>query len=131
MATIKNGILGKFNGSVGNITGYNLAGQMVVREKAINVANPSTPAQEAQRANLKYAIEIYKVLKPLLIYSLRERDKKQTVFSEFLRLNLNTSIVNSTVDLDKLIISKPNSPSVELALELETVINNIASGTVI
>ncbi len=44
MATIKNGILGKFNGSIGNITGYNLAGQMVVREKAINVSNPSTPS---------------------------------------------------------------------------------------
>jgi hypothetical protein len=57
--------------------------------------------------------------------------KKQTVLSEFLRLNLNKSIVNSTVDIDKLIIAKPNSPSAELSLDMETGINNIASGTVL
>ncbi len=38
MATIKSGILGKFNGSVGNITGYNLGGQQVIRKKSVDVA---------------------------------------------------------------------------------------------
>jgi hypothetical protein len=131
MATIKNGILGIFTGSVGNVTGYNLNGQQVIKEKVINVNDPNTEAQQAVKENFIYAIEIYKVLKPLLIYTLRERDEKQTVLSEFLRLNLNKAIVNSTVDLDKLIIAKPNSPSTELSLDLETGINNIASGTVL
>jgi hypothetical protein len=131
MAVIKSGILGKFNGSVGNITGYNLGGQQVIRSKAVHIANPDTISQQAQRNNLKYAIEIYKVLKPMLYYTLRERDKKQTVFSEFLRLNLNYSIVDSTVDLDKLIVAKPNSPAISLSIDHETGINNIAIGTVL
>lgn len=131
MAVLKSGILGKFNGSVGNITGYNLGGQQVIRKKTVDVKDPNTINQQAQRANMLYAIEIYKVLKPMLQFTLRQREKKQTVFSEFLRLNLNYSIVNSTVDLDKLIVAKSNSPSITLSIEYETGINNISRGTVI
>lgn len=131
MATLKSGILGKFKGSVGNITGYNLGGQQVIRNKTVDVKDPNTINQQAQRANMLYAIEIYKVLKPMLQFTLRQREKKQTVFSEFLRLNLNYSIVNSTVDLDKLIVAKSNSPAITLSIEYETGINNISRGTVI
>ena len=131
MATLKAGILGKFNGSVGNITGYNLGGQQVVRKKAVDIKNPSTINQQAQRANMLYAIEIYKVLKPLLQETLKQRAKKQTVFSEFLRLNLNYSIINATVDMDKLIIAKSNFPEITLSAEHLTAINNIPIGTVL
>ncbi len=131
MAVLKAGILGKFNGSVGNVTGYNLGGQQVIRKKSVDVKDPNTVNQQIQRANMLYAIEIYKVLKPMLQYTLRQREKKQTVFSEFLRLNLNTAIVNSTVDLDKLIVAKPNSPAVELSIDQESGINNIAIGSII
>jgi len=44
---------------------------------------------------------------------------------------LNTAIVNSTVDLDKLIVAKPNSPAIELSIDHESGINNIAIGTVL
>ncbi|MDF1549370.1 MAG: DUF6266 family protein [Bacteroidales bacterium] len=131
MARLKSGILGKFNDSVGNITGYNLGGQQVIRKKTVDVKDPNTINQQAQRANMLYAIEIYKVLKPMLQFTLRQREKKQTVFSEFLRLNLNYSIVNSTVDLDKLIVAKSNSPEIILSIEYETGINNISRGTLI
>jgi len=131
MATFKAGILGKFNGSVGNITGYNLGGQQVVRKKTVEVKNPNTINQQAQRANMLYAIEIYKILKPILQETLKQRAKKQTVFSEFLRLNLNYSIINATVDLHKLIIAKSGFVENTLSAEYETAINNIPLGTVL
>ena len=131
MATLKAGILGKFNGSVGNITGYNLGGQQVIRKKTVEVKNPNTINQKAQRANMLYAIEIYKVLKPTLQDTLQQRAKKQTVFSEFLRLNLNYSIINATVDLNKLIIAKSGFVENTLSAEYETAINNIPLGTVL
>jgi hypothetical protein len=84
MAIIKNGILGKFTGSVGNVTGYNLNGQQVVKEKSSNVNNPSTEAQQTVRDNFIYAIEIYKVLKPLLVYTLtRKRQKTNCLIRVF------------------------------------------------
>ena len=131
MATFKAGILGKFNGSVGNITGYNLGGQQVIRKKAVDVKNPNTINQQAQRANMLYAIEIYKVLKPMLQETLKQRAKKQTVFSEFLRLNLNYSIINSTVDLDKLIIAKSGFVENKLSAGYRMAINNIPLVTVL
>jgi len=131
VATLKAGILGKFNGSVGNITGYNLGGQQVIRKKAVDVRDPNTINQQAQRANMLYAIEIYKVLKPILQETLKQRAKKQTVFSEFLRLNLNYSIINSTVDLNKLIIAKSGFVENTLSAEYETAINIIPIGTVL
>ena len=131
MATLKAGILGKFNGSVGSITGYNLGGQQIIRKKTVDVKNPNTINQQAQRANMLYAIEIYKILKPLLQETLKQRAKKQTVFSEFLRLNLNYSIINSTVDLNKLIIAKSSFSENILSAEYETAINNIPLRTVL
>jgi len=119
MARIKQGILGKITGSLDGITAYSLKGQQVIRQKAVNVHNPDTAAQQAIRNNLLYAISIYQVLKPLLILSLRQREKKQTVLSEFLRLNLNKSIVNSTLDFDKLIIFKPNTPATPIDLSYD------------
>jgi len=95
MAVLKAGILGKFNGSVGNVTGYNLGGQQVIRKKSVDVKDPNTVNQQVQRSNMLYAIEIYKVLKPMLQYTLRQREKKQTVFSEFLRLNLMLLFIKS------------------------------------
>ncbi len=131
MAVLKAGILGKFKGSVANVTGYNLGGQQVVRKKTVDVKNPNTINQQKQRANMLYAIEIYRVLKPMLQETLKQRNKKQTVFSEFLRLNLNSSIINSTVDLNKLIIAKSESPEFTISEEYKTDIINIPTGTVL
>jgi hypothetical protein len=129
MARIKSGILGKFTGSINGITGYNLGGQHVIRAKAVNVDNPKTPGQQAQRNNLKFATQVYQTLKPLLVLSLRQRDKKQSVLSEFLRLNLNKSIVNSELDFDKLIIFKPNTSASAIALEFDPHIDNLINGS--
>ena len=131
MARIKSGILGKFRGSLDGITGYSLGGQQVIRKKAVNVSNPNTPKQEACRENLIFAISVYRELKPLLDLSLRSRDKKQTVLSEFLRLNLNKSIVNSTIDFDKLILFKPNSPVGLIDFEPSILVNDLIDFTIL
>lgn len=131
MAIIKSGILGKFSGSFNGITGYNLNGQQVIRHKAVNVANPNTPGQQAVRNNLAFAIEVFQILEPLLILSLRQRDKKQTVLSEFLRLNLNKSIVNSKLDFDKLVIFKPSANATSLELDYDQEVEDLVNGTIL
>ena len=102
MATGKAGILGTLNGSLGNVTMYRLKGTNVIRQKAVNVSNPQTPAQEAHRANVSFAIKIFKQLKPVLEFTLQNRPRKQSMLSEFLRLNLNKSIINSSVNFEEL-----------------------------
>ncbi|MFN8258131.1 MAG: DUF6266 family protein [Bacteroidales bacterium] len=119
MARIKTGILGKFTGSINGITGYNLKGQHVVRSKAVNVANPNTAAQQTNRKNLIFAIGIYKMLRSFLQFSLRQRDKNQTVLSEFMRLNLNKSIKNSEIDMDNFIYWKSNAEKNSFTIDIE------------
>lgn len=131
MAIIKSGILGKINGSLANVTTYNLKRQQLIRQKAVNVANPDTPAQQAVRNNLVFAIGVYQILKPLLVLSLRQRAKKQSVLSEFLRLNLNKSIVNSELDFDKLVIFKPNSDSTPLVFTFDQNLEDRINGAIL
>jgi len=119
MALIKSGILGKLSGSVNGITAYSLKGQQVVRQKSVDVANPNTLAQQAVRNNLTFAVNLYKMLKPFLKLSLRQRAKKQTVLSEFLRMNLNKSIVNGTIDLDNFVYWKSNADKDSFAIDIE------------
>jgi hypothetical protein len=131
MARIKTGILGKLTGSLNGVTAYSLKGQQVIRQKAVNVANPNTLSQQVNRNNLLFALGVYKILKPLLVLSLRQRTKKQTVLSEFLRLNLNKSIVNSELDFDKLIVFKPNSTTSEITIDYNQEIENLLDGTIL
>ncbi len=119
MAIIKVGVLGRISGSIGGITLYTLKGQQIIRQKSVNVANPNTPGQQAVRNNLIFAIDIYKMLKPFLNLSLRQRAKKQTVLSEFLRLNLNKSIVNGTIEMDSFIYWKSNADKDSFAIDIE------------
>ena len=131
MAITKSGILGNLNGSLDGVTVYSLKGQQIIRQKAVNVADPNTPSQQSVRNNLIFALEVYKILKPLLILSLRQREKKQNVLSEFLRLNLNKSIVNSELDFDKLVIFKPNANMSAISLDYYSGINNLVEGTIL
>jgi hypothetical protein len=111
MAVLKNGILGKTIGSLDGITGYIIGRQNVIRNKAIDIAYTPSPASEMLRLNFAYALEIFNILKPLLVLTLKDKNPKRSILSEFLKLNLNKSIKNCSLDFDKLIIAKFNDDS--------------------
>jgi len=131
MAVAKSGILGDLNGSVGNLTFYNLRGSHVVRERAVQVFNPQTPKQETSRANMSFAIEVFNQLKPFLKFSLINRPKKQSLLSEFLRLNLNKSIINSVLYIDDLKYYSSNSENSVIVIDEAELANNLVQGTIV
>lgn len=66
MAKFDSSLIYKANGSVGNVTLYQLNGQNVVRERNFHPYDPKTPAQLAQRQKLKNASWAYNWLKYFL-----------------------------------------------------------------
>ena len=53
MGVIKRGILGGFQNKVGPVVGTNWKGISVIKSRPVTVANPNTPAQQAQRLAMK------------------------------------------------------------------------------
>lgn len=62
MATIKQGILGGFSGSVANVVGTAWKGTAVMKSKPVSVSNPRTEGQVAQRTSFKAATQLASVL---------------------------------------------------------------------
>jgi len=119
MARAKHGILGALVGSIDEYVCFNRNQTNVIRRKAIDIYNPITPSRTANKSNFRFAMEVYHALKPLLFLTLSVKNKKRSVLSEFLRLNLNKSIVNSEIDFDKLIIFKPTEQPELINLSLK------------
>lgn len=67
MAKFDSSLIYKANGSVGNVTMYQLNGQNVVRERNFHPYDPKTPAQLRQRQKLKTSAWAYNWLKPILL----------------------------------------------------------------
>lgn len=55
MGVIKRGILGGFSKKVGPVVGSSWKGIDVIKSKPVSVANPNTPAQQAQRSAMRAA----------------------------------------------------------------------------
>ena len=53
MGVIKRGILGGFQNKVGPVVGTNWKGNSVIKSRPVSVANPNSPAQQAQRLAMK------------------------------------------------------------------------------
>jgi hypothetical protein len=131
MATGKSGILGKLTGSLDGITCYNLKGTNVIRKKAVQVRNPDTPNQQINRNNVSFAISLFNQLKGFLHYSLASRAKKQSLLSEFLRLNLGKSIVNSVLDFDKLVYYSSSEEKIVVEINQDDLNAGTINGTII
>jgi hypothetical protein len=62
MAKIKQGVLGGFSGSIGNVTGSSWKGIAVMKSKPLSVSNPRTDGQVGQRNSFKNAASLFSVL---------------------------------------------------------------------
>lgn len=86
--------LGKTRGSMGNFTTQNWKGLNIARAKPVDVANPKTPAQQAQRRKFALLVLWSKMLGSVLNIGLSKAAIKQTVFNLFTSLAFKNNAVS-------------------------------------
>ena len=87
-------LAGRTTGTIGNIIFWVDHTINKCRLKPDKVKNPRTEAQQKNRSNISYLLEIYRTLKPILYLSLNNRQENRKPYHEFLSKNLNNSMKN-------------------------------------
>lgn len=87
MATFK-GLFKKLNGSIGDITFKNNRGMTVVSEKATDVKDARTSAQQKQRMKWANVIRMYKGISPLINYGFENKEQRVTDYNMFVKINM-------------------------------------------
>ena len=112
MGTIKQGILGGFNGKVGTVVGSSWKGISYMRGKAQHVKNPRTAGQTYHRDAIKAVTMALRPITSTLRLTFAEYAKKMSAFNKAVSVNYKEAIVNQdgtpVVDYSKLILSKGN-----------------------
>ena len=125
MGTIKQGILGGFNGKVSTVVGSSWKGEAYMRGLAQHVKNPRTAAQLAQRAKLQIAQNFMKQALQFINLGLKDVAKKQSPFNYAVRQMVNNAIGDAPdyeIDFSKIIFSHGilTPPSVQIMYVNET-----------
>lgn len=88
MARIRNGVLGGFNGKVGEVIGQNYAGVSTMRAMPKYVSNPKTPAQQLHRKRMALAGSFLSAFNRGLSFSTWNKNAVKNSFNNALRSNL-------------------------------------------
>ena len=99
MATFTNGILGGFSGKVGNVVGGKWKGIDYMRSRSGKRTNGSSPAQLAQQAKFKLAMQFLQPFTGLLNLTFRDYAVEMTGTNNAMRYLLNNAIDGSYPDL--------------------------------
>ena len=119
MGTIKQGILGGFNGKVGTVVGSSWKGEAYMRGLAQHVKNPKTEKQLEQRHKMDIAQKFMKQALQFINLGLKDVAKKQSPFNYAVRQMVNKAIGNAPdyeIDFSKVILSHGilTPPSVQI-----------------
>lgn len=95
MGTIKQGILGGFNGKVGTVIGSSWKGQAYMRGRAQHVKDPRTAGQVYQREALKILALALKPIASLLSVTFKERAHKMSGYNKAVSVNYKAAIYES------------------------------------
>ena len=110
MGTIKQGILGGFNGKVGTVVGSSWKGISYMRGKAQHVKNPRTAGQTYHRDAIKAVTMALRPITSTLRLTFAEYAKKMSAFNKAVSVNYKEALVNQdgtpVVDYTKLILSQ-------------------------
>ena len=110
MGTIKQGILGGFNGKVGTVIGSSWKGITYMRGQAQHVKNPRTAGQIYQRNAMKAIALALRPIAPTLGITFAKSAGKMSGYNKAVSVNFKKAIVNQdgepVVDYSKLILSK-------------------------
>jgi len=106
MATINQGILGGFSGSVANVTGSSWKGIAVMRSKPLSVTNPRTTAQVNNRERFSGLSKLGAAILTTIVKPLNDRFASQmSGYNLFTMRNKNVFVAGSFANPSELIIA--------------------------
>lgn len=112
MGTIKQGILGGFNGKVGTVVGSSWKGTAYMRGRAQHIKNPRTAGQIYQRNAMKAIALALRPIASTLSLTFAKCAGKMSGYNKAVSVNYHAAVVNQdgtpVVDYSKLILSKGN-----------------------
>ncbi len=120
MGTIKQGILGGFNGKVGTVVGSSWKGITYMRGQAQHVKNPRTAGQVYSRTAFKAVSAALSPIASTLRLTFAKSAGKMSAFNKAVSINLKEAVENvegiPTVNYSKLILSKGNLPQFDYCI---------------
>ncbi len=139
MATFNNGILGGFSGKVGNVVGGKWKGIDYMRSRSGKRGNNASPAQLAQQAKFRLAIQFLQPLTGLLAISFRDFAIEMTGINNAMRYLLANAIDGTypalSINYQNVLVSRgdlPNAGSPAATAAANTItftwINNSGTG---
>ena len=112
MGTIKQGILGGFNGKVGTVVGSSWKGTAYMRGRAQHIKNPRTAGQIYQRNAMKAIALALRPIASILSITFKNSAQKMSGYNKAVSINYKEAVENvggvPTVNYSKLILSKGN-----------------------
>lgn len=120
MGTIKQGILGGFNGKVGTVVGSSWKGITYMRGQAQHVKNPRTAGQVYSRTAFKAVSAALSPIASTLRLTFAKSAGKMSAFNKAVSINLKETVEDvegiPTVNYEKLILSKGNLPQFDYCI---------------
>lgn len=89
MARVSNPLIGKSRNKIGGVVFSTWKGINTLREKPATVANPRTPAQQAQRSAFTQMVAMGRAILGAIQIAFRQRAVQMSEFNAFMRLNLD------------------------------------------
>jgi hypothetical protein len=99
MGTIKQGILGGFNGRVGNVIGSTWKGRSVMKIRPASVTNPNTERQQQQRSKFSLVGRFNRAHRNLIRIGFRAYTKDMTAMNAAMSYNLANAVSGTAPDL--------------------------------
>jgi hypothetical protein len=87
MARTSNPLIGKSRNKIGGVVMSTWKGINVLREKPATVANPNTPAQQAQRSIMRQLVAAARAILSTLHVSFRQEAVEQSQYNAFIHAN--------------------------------------------
>ena len=120
MGTIKQGILGGFNGKVGTVVGSSWKGTAYMKGRAQHIKNPRTAGQIYQRNAMKAIALALRPIASTLSLTFAKSAGKMSGYNKAVSINYKEAVENvggvPTVNYSRLILSKGNLPQFDYCI---------------
>jgi len=100
MAIINSLAIGKSKKSAGNLTYATVKGRTIAKQKPVSVANPNTPAQQAQRRAMATIVLFWQLWASAFVELFTKRNKLFSQFNQFVHLNKEMMHVPGLITID-------------------------------
>lgn len=125
MAVVQNPIVGRAKNKFGNAIFSTWKGKNVLRTKPLEVRNPRSPGQVAQRNRLSEIVAMYRASKQAIDVGYKQQAVGRTEYNafvadnmQFITADINTGIL--TTDYTKILYAKGTLPPSELTIGAAT-----------